>query len=91
MARELAELAAQRLLEEVRAAGYDGGYGRVRAFVATLRRTLKAPVTRFETPPLRQGPVDSRTFRTPWGPRYALVLVLGYSGLRCVSLIVAVL
>lgn len=75
------ELTAQRLFEEVRAAGYDGGYGRVRAFVETLRRPVEVPVTRFETPPGHQGQVDFGTFRTPWGPRYALVVVLGYSRL----------
>ena len=50
------ELSAQRLFEEVRAAGYAGGYGRVRDYVAELRAAApKEPVVRFETPPGRQA------------------------------------
>ena len=77
------ELSAQRLFEEVRAAGYAGGYGRVRDYVAELRAAApKEPVVRFETPPGRQAQVDFGEFRLPWGKRYALVVVLGHSRLR---------
>ncbi|MBA3890116.1 MAG: IS21 family transposase [Gemmatimonadaceae bacterium] len=36
---------------------------------------------RFETPPGHQAQVDFAEFRLPWGKRYALVVVLGYSRL----------
>ncbi len=36
---------------------------------------------RFETPAGFQGQVDYATFNLPWGRRYALVVVLGYSRL----------
>ena len=80
------DLTVQRLFEEVRGAGYDGGYGQVRTYVSTVRPTLELEsVVRFETPPGHQGQVDFGTFRTTWGPRYALVVVLGYSRLLWLS------
>ncbi|WP_440996274.1 helix-turn-helix domain-containing protein [Arhodomonas sp. SL1] len=39
------------------------------------------PVIRFETLPGQQGQVDFAEFRLPWGKRYALLVVLGYSRL----------
>ena len=36
---------------------------------------------RFETPPGHQAQVDFAHFRLPWGRRWALLLVLGYSRL----------
>ncbi len=39
------------------------------------------PVVRFETPPGHQAQVDFAEFRLPWGKRYALLVVLGYSRL----------
>ena len=39
---------------------------------------------RFETPPGHQGQVDFAEFKTPWGKRHALVVVLGYSRLMWV-------
>ena len=76
------KLSAKRLFDEVRAAGYPGGYGRVRDYVLATRprEPVEAPV-RFETPPGHQGQVDFGTFTLPWGRRYALVIVLGYSRL----------
>ena len=38
-------------------------------------------VVRFETPPGHQAQVDFADFRLPWGKRYALLVVLGYSRL----------
>ena len=77
------ELSAQRLFEEVRAAGYDGGYGRVRDYVRELREAEpREAAVRFETPPGHQGQVDFGTFRTSWGRRHALVVVLGHSRLQ---------
>jgi transposase len=39
------------------------------------------PVIRFETPAGRQAQVDFARFSFPWGVRYALLVVLGYSRL----------
>src|SRR5262245_17869135 len=76
------ELSAVRLLEEIRAAGYGGGYTQLKAFVRSVR-PLPPPesVIRFETPAGRQAQVDFAHFRFPWGVRYALLVVLGYSRL----------
>ena len=75
-------LTAQRLFDEVRAAGYPGGYTQVKAYVRQVRpRPPVAPVVRFETPPGYQGQVDFGTFALPWGRRHALLIVLGYSRL----------
>jgi transposase len=74
------ELSAVRLLDEIRAAGYDGGYTQLKEFIRTVRPApVPAPVVRFETPPGRQAQVDFARFRFPWGVRYALLVVLGYS------------
>jgi transposase len=76
------ELSAVRLLEEIRAAGYNGGYTQLKAFVQRVRPTpAPEPVIRFETPAGRQAQVDFARFRFPWGIRYALLVVLGYSRL----------
>jgi transposase len=74
------ELSAIRLLEEIRAAGYTGGYSQLKDAVRQLRPVPPPEaVVRFETPPGRQGQVDFAEFRFPWGKRYALLVVLGYS------------
>ena len=79
-------LTAQRLFDEVRAAGYPGGYTQVKAYVRQVRpRPPVAPVVRFETPPGYQGQVDFGTFALPWGRRHALLIVLGYSRLKVES------
>ena len=76
------KLSAQRLFDEVHAAGYPGGYSRVRDYVREVRpREPADAVVRFETPAGRQGQVDFGTFRLPWGRRHALLVVLGYSRL----------
>lgn len=75
-------LTAQRLFEELQAAGYRGGYTQVKEYVRQVRpRGPVDPVVRFETPPGLQGQVDFGTFQLPWGRRYALLMVLGYSRL----------
>lgn len=76
------ELSATRLFDEVKAAGYPGGITQVRDYVARVRpRPEPEPVVRFETAPGHQAQVDFAEFRFPWGKRYALVVVLGYSRL----------
>lgn len=76
------ELSAIRLFDEVRAAGYPGGITQLRDYVARVRpRPEPAPVVRFETPPGHQGQVDFAEVRFPWGKRYVLLVVLGYSRL----------
>jgi len=76
------QLSAVRLFDEIRAAGYVGGYTQLKAFVQRVRPALPpAPVIRFETPAGRQAQVDFARFVFPWGVRYALLVVLGYSRL----------
>lgn len=76
------QLSAVRLLDEIRAAGYTGGYTQLKAFVHRVRPVpAPEPVIRFETPAGRQAQVDFARFRFPWGVRYALLVVLGYSRL----------
>jgi transposase-like protein len=65
------ELSAVRLLEEIRAAGYPGGYSQLKAFVQRVRPpSVPEPVIRFETPAGRQAQVDFARFRFAWGVRY---------------------
>jgi transposase len=79
---EYPKLSAKRLFDEIRAAGYEGGYTQVKQYVRDVRpRPPEEPIVRFETPPGRQAQVDFADFRLPWGKRYALLVVLGYSRL----------
>jgi transposase len=76
------ELSAVLLLAEIRAAGFEGSYTQLKAFVRQVRPAPSAaPVIRFETPAGRQAQVDFARFSFPWGVRYALLVVLGYSRL----------
>jgi transposase len=76
------ELSSVRLLDEIRGAGYAGGYSQLKAYVRLVRpMPPPQPVIRFETPAGRQAQVDFARFRMPWGVRYALLVVLGYSRL----------
>ena len=76
------KLSAMRLYDEIRKAGYQGGYGRVRDHVREIRpREMEEEAVRFETPPGRQGQVDFASFGMAWGRRHALVVVLGFSRL----------
>lgn len=79
---EFPQLTATRLMEEIRAAGYGGGYSQLKAYVRQVRpRPPPDPVVRFETAAGHQAQVDFAEFRLPWGKRYALLVVLGYSRL----------
>ena len=76
------ELTAVRLFDELTAAGYTGGISQLRAYVAQARpRPAPEPLVRFETEPGHQAQVDFAEFTFPWGKRYALLVVLGYSRL----------
>jgi len=76
------ELTAVRLFDEVRAAGYAGSLTQLKVFVRRIRpRPPVEPVVRFETPPGHQAQVDFARFAFPWGVRYGLFVVLGYSRL----------
>jgi len=79
---EFPRLTATRLFDEIRGAGYAGGYTQVKEYVRRVRPAAAPdPVVRFETPPGHQAQVDFAEFRLPWGKRYALLVVLGYSRL----------
>ena len=80
---EYPKLSAKRLFDEIRAAGYAGGYSRVRDYVRGVRpRDAVETVVRFETPAGRQGQVDFGTFHAAvGGRRYTLVVVLSHSRL----------
>jgi transposase len=79
-------LSAVRLHAECRAAGYAGGYTQLREYVRHVRPE-EAPdaVVRFETAPGQQAQVDFAEFRFPWGKRFALLVVLGFSRLLWVA------
>jgi transposase len=79
---EFPRLSATRIFLELRQAGYEGGYTQVKEYVRRVRpREAVEPIQRFETPPGHQAQVDFAHFRLPWGRRWALLVVLGYSRL----------
>lgn len=81
-------LSAVRLLAECRSAGYEGGVSQLRDYVARIRpRPEPEPVVRFETPPGHQAQFDFAEVRLPWGKRWALLVVLGYSRLLYVEFV----
>jgi transposase len=80
------ELTAVRLFDEVRAAGYTGSLTQLKVFVRQIRpRPEPEPLVRFETPPGHQAQVDFARFALPWGVRWGLFVVLGYSRLLWVQ------
>lgn len=73
-------LSAERLFAECRAAGYTGGTTRLRDYVARVRsRVEPEPIIRFETAPGLRAQFDFAEVQLPWGKRYAVLIVLGYS------------
>jgi transposase len=74
------ELSAVRLLAEIRALGYPGGYTAVKAYLRTRRppRPLHFE-QRFEVEPGAQAQVDFATFKPPFGTVQALLVVLSWS------------
>jgi transposase len=80
------ELSAVRLFDEVTAAGYSGSYTQVKEYVRRVRpRPEPEPIIRFETDPAHQAQVDFAHVRFPWGKRFVLLVVLGYSRLLWVK------
>jgi transposase len=86
-------LSSIRLLEEIRAQGYTGGYDLVKRFVRPLRRQKEiAAVVRFETEPGQQGQVDFGHFGYleedgVHRHLYGFSMVLGYSRCRFVEFV----
>ena len=81
-------LSSVRLFTECRAAGYTGGYSQLTALVRRLRPPPSPePVVRFETAPGAQAQFDFAKVRLPWGVRYVLIVVLGYSRLLHVEFV----
>lgn len=79
-------LSSVRLFAECQAAGYAGGYSQLTAYVRQVRpRPAPEPVVRFETEPGHQAQFDFAEFRFPFGKRYAVLIVLGYSRLLVVE------
>ena len=74
-------LTAVRLLEEIRAAGYRGGYTQLKEYVRKVRP--RPPPVAASRRPGHQ--LDFADFRLPWGKRYAFLVVLGYSRSGCSS------
>jgi transposase len=79
-------LTAVRLFEEARAAGYSGSLTQLKRFARQIRpRPEPDPRIRFETDPGHQAQVDFAEVRLPWGKRFALMVVLGFSRLLWVQ------
>ncbi len=74
------ELSGVRLLAEIRALGYQGGYTVLKDRLRALRPKPPVPIEqRFEVEPGGQAQVDFATFKTPFGTVYALLMVLSWS------------
>ena len=74
------ELSGVRLLAEIRALGYQGGYTVLKDRLRALRPKPLVPIEqRFEVEPGDQAQVDFATFKTPFGTVYALLMVLSWS------------
>ena len=74
------ELSGVRLLAEVRALGYQGGYTVLKDRLRAVRPKPPVPIEqRFEVEPGGQAQVDFATFKAPFGTVYALLMVLSWS------------
>lgn len=78
------ELSSVRVLEELRAVGYDGSYSILKGYVHTFRpKPSRRPHLRFETAPGVQGQVDLSSYTVLFSGEPAVVtcfsFVLGYS------------
>lgn len=82
-------LSAVRLFAECQASGYAGSLTQLKVFVRQVRpRPVAEPIVRFETAPGHQAQVDFAEVKLPWGKRFALVVVLGFSRLLWVRFVV---
>jgi transposase len=82
-------LSAVRLFAECQAGGYTGSLTQLKVFVRQVRpRPVDEPIVRFETAPGHQAQVDFAEVKLPWGKRYALVVVLGFSRLLWIRFVV---
>ena len=71
-----------RLFAKIWAAGYTGGLTQLKTHLQQVRpRPEPKPVVRFETEPGHQAQVDFAEVKFPWGKRYVLLVVLGFSRL----------
>jgi len=83
-------LSAARLLDEIRAQGYTGGYTILKEFTGSLRHDRSIPAElRFETPPGEQAQADWIDFKRveldgETRHLWAFAMVLGYSRMRFV-------
>lgn len=74
------ELTAERVLEEIRAVGYPGGYTILKEYVRTFRpKSTRRAHERFETAPGEQGQVDLSS--------YTVVLGLTPTKVVCFSMV----
>lgn len=78
------ELTAIRVLREIRALGYPGGYSVLKEYVRSIRRrSRRRPHLRFETEKGKQGQVDLSDYTVDLGGQATEVvcfsMVLGYS------------
>jgi transposase len=75
-------LSAVRLFAECQADGYTGSLTQLKVFVRQVRpRPVEEPIVRFETAAGHQAQVDFAEVKLPWGKRFALLVVLGFSRL----------
>ena len=62
------DLTATRVLREIRALGYPGGYSVLKEYVHSIRRrSRRRPHLRFETEKGKQGQVDLSTYTVDFG------------------------
>ena len=75
--RAYPQLSGRRLLREIRALGYDGGYTAVTAFLRAVRpATSPSFEVRFETPPGRQAQVDFAQFQVIFADEPAVTRIV---------------
>ena len=80
--RQYPRLTAERIFEEIRSAATPADIRRSKSMSGrSVRGRLGGGGAAFRDTSRFQGQVDYATFNLPWGRRYALVVVLGYSRL----------
>jgi len=87
---------AMKITEEIKAMGYEGKYGLVKAFVRTIKKEkYNEAVMRFETMPGKQSQVDwgtAGTYINENGRKkyiYFFTMILGYSRMRYVEFVIS--